>query len=1080
MQAHDSPGTERPALENLANPILNGPYDPPARHFEVDQEGPTGTILAGRRSSESYLPIAPERKRAPGQADQPALDLRATGEHLEQHEFVNALRRDVDLWRRRGYPSVTAITRDLLLYWADPAKENRVMFCQREAAETAIFLAEAAGRQSHTDWDAALSQVNDRYNAGLPRMALKMATGSGKTVVMAMLIAWQTLNKIAKPRDSRFCRQFLVVTPGITIRDRLRVLQPNDPGNYYDQRDLVPASLRGQLGQARIVLTNFQSFQPRETQETQGVSRRTRDILRAGQRASQNPDPFTETPDAVVARVLLSLSIGTRRARGNEVVVFCDEAHHCYKYKPESSSAANAHRKLSAEERREQDEQRKEAGIWFEGLRAVEHRVGIKQMFDLSATPYFISGSGYEEGTIFPWTITDFGLMDAIESGIVKIPRTPVDDDAIGSQVVYLHLWDHIGKELPKRRSAKLDALDHWTPPEALEGALRSLYRSYETSFTDWHQRLEDAGETPPVFIVVCSNTVVSRLVYEWISGKIVRREDGSEVVRPGRLPLFSNFDDSRHPLARRRTILVDSVALESGEPLSGEFKAAAADEIETFKTDYRIQHPGADVSKLTDEDILREVMNTVGKPGLLGAQVRCVVSVSMLTEGWDANTVTHILGVRAFSTQLLCEQVVGRGLRRRSYALDEQSRFTPEYASIYGIPFAFIPGSGTLPPPPPSSPSTHVSSVPGRERYRITFPNVQGYRYEIPETGLHINEAAAEPLVIGPSTVPTRTVSSGVVGASVEDRVDGEQVRTQQIAFAAAKALLESHFQSDALSTEGARRPWLFPQLVALCQEWIRRFVQVRPGYSLANLGLEGARDRLADRVYRSIQYQVAGPDARKIVRPILRTFEPVGDTGRVGFATRKQVVATTHSEVSHVAIDSAGGSGGNTWEQLVADECEVLASGPGGPVAAYVKNDHLGLEIPYSVGGQTHAYVPDFLVRLQPGEDGIVRTLIIEVSGAKKMQTNPEATHMKADVARNTWCAAINNHGGFGRWGYAELTTMVDVREQIREAIRLLYADAPIIGDPDVLDLTDVSMAGQDTRELDARGQDNTHREH
>jgi type III restriction enzyme len=198
------------------------------------------------------------------------------------------------------------------------------------------------------------------------------------------------------------------------------------------------------------------------------------------------------------------------------------------------------------------------------------------------------------------------------------------------------------------------------------------------------------------VFIVVCPNTIVSKLVYDWIAGTQTPVKHGPTVGRPGRLDLFSNIENGK-TLARPRTILVDSKQLESGEALSKDFKDAAAGEIEAFKDAYRNSNLGADVDKLTEEDLLREVMNTVGKKGKLGEGVRCVVSVAMLTEGWDANTVTHILGLRAFRSQLLCEQVVGRGLRRRSYAVNEQGRFEPEYANVYGIPFAFIPSDGPI-----------------------------------------------------------------------------------------------------------------------------------------------------------------------------------------------------------------------------------------------------------------------------------------------------------------------------------------------------------------------------------------------
>jgi type III restriction enzyme len=360
--------------------------------------------------------------------------------------------------------------------------------------------------------------------------------------------------------------------------------------------------------------------------------------------------------------------------------------------------------------------------------------------------------------------------MDAIESGIVKIPRTPVDDDATGDLVTYFRLWDYIGDKLPRRKVAATAGTEGWIPPPELEGALTSLYRSYQRAFTHWQQHLADLGETPPVFIVVCPNTIVSKLVYDWIAGTqtssmrlLVFRPT---IGKPGRLDLFSNIENGK-TLARPRTIPVDSKQLESGEALSKDFKDAAAGEIEAFKDAYRDSNLGADVDKLTEEDLLREVMNTVGKKGKLGEGVRCVVSVAMLTEGWDANTVTHILGLRAFRSQLLCEQVVGRGLRRRSYAVNEQGRFEPEYVNVYGIPFAFIPSDRPILEVTPKPPAVEVRSVPGREHLRITFPKLDGYRVEIPDEELFYNPHGLARFVIGPSAVPTWVESAGIVGPS-------------------------------------------------------------------------------------------------------------------------------------------------------------------------------------------------------------------------------------------------------------------------------------------------------------------------
>jgi type III restriction enzyme len=1018
----------------IDNPILNSPYQQPDRHFEIGPNGPTGVVNDGRRPSESFIPVAMTKKgkRVRGDFEEIELDFDATGERRERNGLINEIRRDVARWRRDGqYAGVTAISRKLLQHWANPGRDNRILFCQREAAETAIFLTEVAGRtHGYADWRKRLEPENELHNVGLPRMALKMATGSGKTVVMAMLIAWQTLNKVHYPRDNRFSSKFLVVTPGITIRDRLRVLLPEDPENYYKLRELIPEDLKGGLEHARVVITNYHTFQLKDAKEIRGIARNTRLLLKG----NRKEDPFKETPQAMVSRILRDLGgVGKEK---QQIVIFNDEAHHCYQDKP---LPADADGKLTTDEQ----EANEAARVWFRGLQAVAKHAGIKQIYDLSATPFYLKGSGYNEGYIFPWTISDFSLMDAIESGIVKVPRTPVDDDADHPLVTYLRLWDFVGDKLPKKRP-KNDVAG-WIPEPELEGALHSLHRSYAKAFLHWETDLQHHDETPPVFIVVCPNTTVSRLVYEWIAGTEVVGDDGEVLAhKPGKLELLSNVVDGQ-PLARPRTILIDSAQLESGEGIKGDFKQAAAAEIGTFKAEYRRRNPGADVEKITDDELLREVMNTVGKKGRLGEQVRCVVSVSMLTEGWDANTVTHILGVRAFKSQLLCEQVVGRGLRRRSYEPNENGFFEPEYANVYGIPFQFISSDKPIVDPKPPRPVQHVTAVEGREDLRIAFPKLDGYRIELPDENIWLDADKARRFVIGPGTVPRWVELGGVVGEAERDEGDPTQYRTQEIAFTLAERILEIEF-----SRGEERRPWLFPQLVQISRQWLDSCVDVANGYSLGYLmTISEARAEAAEQITNAIARQVG--NRRERLRPMLNRFDPVGATADVDFLTRKATRPAEKSEVSHVTLD---GAGGNTWEQLLAAELELNRD-----VAAYVKNDHLGFTIPYVHKGRSHSYIPDFLVRLhRRNSEDFDRTLIIEVSGGQK---SPGPTKAKADTARNSWCVAVNNHGGFGRWAYTEMSNPLEFKVRLEEATQLLYGDAPIIGDPELLDFSETGMA-------------------
>ena len=1033
----------------LTDPVLNGPYDPPSRHFAIGPKGPTSDIVQGRRPSESFIPVAPVRKRGPrSRAGMPSappaeqLTLGLVEETRQANTLINELRRDVANWREAGYPGTTSTSAKLLRHWADSQRENRILFAQREAAETAIFLSEVAGRTAgFRDRRAVIDGFNADHNEGIPRIALKMATGSGKTVVMAMLIAWQTLNKVANPSNKRYAKRFLVITPGITIRDRLRVLQPNDPQNYYRLRGLVPSDLEGLLGKAQIVITNYHSFLLKEGKEFKGVSTNTKKILLGG----KSLDSLKETEAAMVSRVLRGFGGGKQ---AGEIVVLNDEAHHCYMDKPiTAESSADGVEAADAEGKARNEDAR----VWFKGIRAIQQTVGVKAVYDLSATPFYLSGSGYKEGYIFPWTVSDFSLMDAIESGIVKAPRIPIDDDANVDTVTFRNLWELVGKELPKRARAQTD-VTNWTIPAELESALHSLYRSYERAYAHWQQALAPLDEPPPVFIVVCPNTAVSKLVHDWIAGTEISRHDGTTLHVPGNLPLFTNTDPeagTTHP--KPRTILVDSAQLESGEAMKKDFKDAAAAEIDAFKAEFRKRNPGADADSLTDEDLLREVMNTVGKKGMLGADVRCVVSVAMLTEGWDANTVTHILGIRAFKSQLLCEQVVGRGLRRRSYAVNDEGRFEAEYANVYGVPFMFIGGTPPKDTPPPL-PAVEVRTMPDREDLRITFPKLDGYRMEVADEELWLPDEL-DTFTIGPGTVPTWTESAPVVGTPELIKDEINTIRPKAVAFQLAKRLVQHNFALgeviDEFGVKAEPKPWLYPRLAELCSQWIERAVRVEPGWHLGHLAKYAQwQAQACDALYAAITSQQG--NRTPSLRPILRRYDPRGSTGNVQFSTRKVALPTSadRSEVSHVVLD---GVGGNTWEQLMMERGEHDSR-----VAAYVKNDHLGFSIPYIHEGRTHDYVPDFLLRLKPRDtDDVMRTLIVEVSGGQKSKHSPGSVKVKATTARQSWCTAVNNHGGFGRWGYVEIKNPVDINTDLDAAIESLYADGPLIGDPDLLDL-------------------------
>jgi type III restriction enzyme len=1008
---------------DISNPILNSPYRPPQAHFELGHRGPTGETREGRRPSESFIPVPASKKGRNSQ--QQAIDFDVTGERREQNSLINDIRREVERWRANDWNGVTPYTRKLLAHWSagPPTRDDPVFFCQREAAETAIFLTEVAGRHGTADYRQRLDEINADHNDGLPRVGLKMATGTGKTVVMAMLIAWQTVNKVMTPSDARFAKRFLVVTPGITIRDRLGVLHPEREDSYYHERDLVPPDLWEAVLQAQVQIVNYHAFLPRDSKEIQGVAANTRKLLRGGKPA--DADAFQETPEMVAARLLRGFGSGK-----GEVVVLNDEAHHCYQDKLSEQPNAEADK--------EDRERNREARVWFRGLLDLRRKAGIKTVYDLSATPYYLRGSGYNEGFIFPWVVSDFSLMDAIESGIVKIPRIPIDDDAGSRQVVYLNLWDNIDPPLPKRRITKRADIgsEPWPIPATLEGALRSLYGSYERNHGQYETELAALGEPPPVMIVVCPNTLVSKLVFDWISGHERELADGRKVLVPGALPLLSNVQDGAWS-ARQRTILVDSAQLESGEPLGAEFKKHAAHEIETFKQAYRRRNPGADVEKLSDADLLREVMNTIGKKGKLGEQVRCVVSVAMLTEGWDANTVTHILGIRPFRSQLLCEQVIGRGLRRRSYAVDEKTELlAPEYAEVYGVPFAFIPSDRPVPKPRVPRPPIEVRAEPDRFELAIAFPKLDGYRVELTDERLHPAFTADSRLHLDQTAVALWVESRGLVGESEEvDLEDIRNARPQRIAFALAKTLTERKFAAH----DDVERPWLFPQLSTICRQWLKECVTADPDVSKGNLLLAQANAAATEKIFESIIWSPGSSEP--VLMPIIRPFDSQGSTQDVRFLTRKIVMdpPPTKSHLNHVVLD---GARGNSWEEAIARQLERDER-----VHSYVKNERLGFTIPYVHQGRSHEYVPDFLVRLATRLEDVERTLIVEVSGSMK---SPGPTKAKAETARNQWCRAVNNWGEFGRWGYIEVHDPAQEWHLLDTAIDDLYADTAITGLP------------------------------
>jgi type III restriction enzyme len=972
----------------IENPILNSPFGEPERHWRFGNEGITNEVVEGRRPSSYFMPIPASKVRG----RQLQLETQWTRDRIEENVRINRVRERIAAWRSLGWPGVTPTTRRLLEYWTDGNRERPLFFCQIEALETAIYLTECATKQGDAWIGNELQELAEDQNPGLYRTAFKMATGSGKTVVMAMLIAWNTLNKQANTRDARFSDAFLVVTPGITIRDRLRVLLPESPDNYYRARDIVSATDLESLRQARIVITNFHSLQLREAQV---ASKTTKALLTRGKE-----NPFVETHDQMVRRVCRSL--GSKR----QVMVLNDEAHHCYFHRVTSEEEA-----LKGEERKEAELRDREARVWVTGLQAVARKIGVKVVYDLSATPFYLRGSGWPEGTLFGWVVSDFSLIDAIESGIVKIPRVPVADDAVDKAgPMFRNLWTRIRGELPKKgvKDAALEGPPRL--PDELQAALHALYGNYEKAYQSWErqEKEEPHGSTQPVFIVVCSNTAVSKLVFDYVAGwEHQLDDDGRRAVQAGALPLLSN-EDRGGWLDRPRTILIDSAQLESGDGMSSEFKAIAAREIAEFKEELQARFPGREVDELTDEDLLREVMNTVGKRGRLGEHVRCVVSVSMLTEGWDANTVTHILGVRAFGTQLLCEQVVGRGLRRTSYVPGDDGLLDPEYAEVYGVPFSFIPTSGSATTPRLQKPMTRVRALPERAACEIRFPKIVSYRYEFEGERLSWGFGEEHQLVISTEQVPTETEVAGVVGEHETHTLDDlRSKREQEVVFAIARELQTRHFPD---------RPWLFPQLAEATREWMSSSLQLHDHVFPQLLLLHEQASRAVEKIFRGILAAERG-SARLVAVPSLQ--DPEGSTSTVDFDTTKPVMVTDPAKchVEYVAADS-------NWEHVMTSRLESMPE-----VRAYVKNQGLGFQIPYTFDTHERNYLPDFIVMIDDGQADGPLSLVVEVTG----QARPDKVERVA-TARERWVPGVNALGRYGRWEFIEIEDPWNAENDIR----------------------------------------------
>ena len=995
-------------------PILNSPYEYPSRHWELDPTGqPTQQILEKRRRAEFITPIPKPKKRraAPDQQGfvfDEGKGLSTKDQQYDPTSIINELRRHVDQWRTIPNPNhwnVTPETARLLQHWRHHQFGGvRPFFCQVEAVETAIWLTEVAPNvKDGKKFLEHLANANNDANPELMRLALKLATGAGKTTVMAMLIAWQTINAVRYKNSKKFTRGFLIVAPGLTIKDRLRVLQPNDPDSYYQSREIVPNDMLDDLDRAKILITNYHAFKLRERME---LSKGGRLLLQGRGGDELNT---LETEGQMLQRVMPDL-MGLKN-----ILVLNDEAHHCYREKPNHEDEDDDD--LTGDDKKEAEKNNEAARLWISGLEIVNRKLGLNRVIDLSATPFFLRGSGYAEGTLFPWTMSDFSLMDAIECGIVKLPRVPVADNIPGGDMPkFRNLWEHIRKRMPKKGRGKANALDPLSIPVELQTALEALYGHYEKTYHLWQQ---SGIKVPPCFIVVCNNTSTSKLVYDYISGFQRENDDGSSTLENGRLALFRNYDEHGNQLARPRTLLIDSEQLESGDALDENFRKMAADEIERFRREMKERGDHKKAENITDHDLLREAMNTVGKRDCLGESVRCVVSVSMLTEGWDTNTVTHVLGVRAFGTQLLCEQVIGRALRRQSYDLNEDGRFNVEYADVLGIPFDFTAKPVIAPPQPPRE-TIHVKAIrPDRDPLEIQFPRVAGYRVELPEERLTAVFNDDSVLVLDPDLVgPSITQNSGIIGESVDLSLKHlGDMRHSTLLFHVTQRLLYTKWRDPG---EDAKLH-LFGQLKRITKEWLDTCLVCKGGTYPAQLMYQELADMACERITAGITRALVG---ERPIKAMLDAYNPSGSTSHVSFNTSKKDRWETDARRCHVnwvILDS-------DWE---GEFCRVAEAHP--KVVAYVKNHNLGLEVPYRYGSETRKYIPDFIVKVDDGKgDDDLLNLIVEIKGYRR-----EDAKEKKSTMDTYWVPGVNNLKNYGRWAFAEFTEVYQIESDFNAKV-------------------------------------------
>jgi type III restriction enzyme len=927
------------SLKTIPHLIINSPYSEPGEHWKYHRETRTFTLEKGRRPA-GYV-IATEGSKS---FDDPG--------RFVEIELVEQIRPRIRAWREANYPGITGTTRRLLEHWNDPEEREgrRFFFCQLEAMETLIWLTEGP--------EADRVGIQIAGDGGkFSRLCSKMATGSGKTVVMSMVCAWHILNKVAYPQDSRFSKNILIIAPGLTVRSRLQVLVPDSPGNYYDAFSIVPPGLLEQMRLGKVLVRNWHAL----AWDTEEKLKKKRSVDKRG----------AKSDEAYVREVLGEM------ATVNNLVVLNDEAHHAWRIPAEFKK------------RRELKELFDEATVWVSGLDRIHRARGIQQCYDFSATPFAPSGKQSYEEALFSWIVSDFGLNDAIESGLVKTPRVVIRDDGIPDAKSYksklYHIYDHVREDL--NRSAE----EQEPLPDLVMNGYLLLGKDWLATKEAW----EKAGyKTPPVMITVANRVETSARIKFAFDRKKVLIE---ELCSPS------------------QTLQIDSKVLDMAEAKEEGDNGGAEPSEEAEPEDQPIKK----LTKAEQAEQLRRTVDTVGQVGEPGEQIQNVISVGMLSEGWDAKTVTHIFGLRAFSSQLLCEQVVGRGLRRTSYDVNpETGLFEPEYVNIFGVPFTFLPhegGDDVVPPPP--KPKTRIEPVKAREEYAITWPNIIRIDH-VYRPHLTLDVKGMKALRINAAQTPRLAEMAPVVDGKPDvtkiteiDLADiASRFRLQKVIFEAARDI----YDQMKPSWQGSKE-YLLAQVIHLVEQFLTsKKIDIEP--SLFEQDELRRRLLLALNMARIVQtvFQEIRFENTEALTPIFDTHKPIRATGdMLPWFTGKPCEMTKRSHVNFVVLDS-------TWEATEAFELDRNAH-----VQAWVKNDHLGFEIGYIWRGAFHKYRPDFIIRLADGSH-----FVLETKGKDDEQNQAKRRYL------DEWCQAVNHHGGFGQWKWNVSRNPSDIASKLEKA--------------------------------------------